>query len=710
MRLNAFLLSVILLTFVATPSHSTKKQIQTYEAGKLKSMINKSEYAEITDLSITGYVSDKDMKVIGSLINLETLDLRYAVCSNTFFPRLDKLSTLYLSVNGNYENYKKSKGVEVYAYSYIPQFKNLRQIFAKRSVMKHLSNIPTLTTVGLYDDWFIEEKNSVKIDTLVIWDDNCDNFYVKKNYGGFIPNIIINAVTGESILPYYDASRKDYKGINILPNPNSVENRKLVQTPRILDLSDVRVIPNDYFAKAEMDSIVFSTNLRYIGSHAFYKCPNLTRATFKNKECRLTIDNSFYDSNVKYFHFQGPVFFSCSKAEYCTYIFDAPSVIKLRPCKYSNFVFNSRPEEIEWETAENNVVFSPKGELDYYSHLFGGKKYEFLVVEQGHDTKSYNIKMERPGTILSYLPIKELLYIDSLTITGTLYETDLEVIEQCKMLRYLDISRTYFTSSPEKRKQEREDAEQWRALFGLIGNMADVKYNNFEMTSEDYIFTKLFAELAKQSSDVKDTKKLSFGLRGAFCNMQFLQEVVMPYRAKTITNCFNDCLRLRKVKLPLYVEYVSGFNRCFSLSDIDFPSTINGIKGFTHCHTFEKIDLSHLTFKVNYNKETLWEHAFNDCASLRELRLPQGITHCYNWFSYDLSSDIPMKIYFPNTLQYVSNNCFDNKELHFASRTAPSGSFDIRGKCVIYCPKGCVTSYYNAISISDRDKVEFIEE
>ena len=55
---------------------------------------------------------------------------------------------------------------------------------------------------------------------------------------------------------------------------------------------------------------------------------------------------------------------------------------------------------------------------------------EKYVLEKGRKTKSYTLNLEKPGTILSNLPLDDLDIIDSLTIVGFLYDTDMKIFAQ----------------------------------------------------------------------------------------------------------------------------------------------------------------------------------------------------------------------------------------------------------------------------------------
>ena len=72
--------------------------------------------------------------------------------------------------------------------------------------------------------------------------------------------------------------------------------------------------------------------------------------------------------------------------------------------------------------------------------------------ENGSMVLEYNIKLEKPGTILDQLPIDMLNKVNSLTIIGILDENDIAIINKCKSLKFLDLSHCYTTLSEKLQK------------------------------------------------------------------------------------------------------------------------------------------------------------------------------------------------------------------------------------------------------------------
>ena len=139
-----------------------------------------------------------------------------------------------------------------------------------------------------------------------------------------------------------------------------------------------------------------------------------------------------------------------------------------------------------------------------------------------------------------------------------MYETDLKSLENCKNMRYLDLSRTYITYSPEKVKADRENQKYMAALFAFMGEVADAKFNNYEMGVMNHAYVKGFAKLMEQSFNVKEADPGCVIPADAFkIQMNRLEEVILPQRTSSIGNrAFHSCHALKNVKLPPYLQTI----------------------------------------------------------------------------------------------------------------------------------------------------------
>lgn len=718
-------------------SYATEKEVDVQEPGKLKKLIDKKEYLDITSLTIKGEINDKDMKVIECLTNLVSLDMSDVKGRFYYFPTLSKLQKLILSENCE-NNYRDVKGEYVHISDGIKTCTSLRTVRVRGEIANKIAGLPNLKTIaivfdkyGLYSDGGL----CVPIDTMILASSMDGGYHsVGTTYCNFKPRYIINS-KGETILNAYEPNRTDYKGINILPRLS--ENAQ-INTPENLDLSDVHVIPSGYFKNGTMRTIKFSEQLRCIHSGAFENCKNITSIVFPGE--KTTLKFSWYNvfagcTNLKEIHFCGPVILEdMNEGNRMTLTFDKPSSICIKNphSPFDHFVFNAVPVKFEigdWNCEFTNVVSYveiPKGSKDKFMALCkrNDKKsdYEKCLFEQGAKLKSYDIKVEKPGTILSYLPMTELESIDSLTITGFLYETDIKIIEKCNRLSYLNLGKTVVTYSPELLKKHYAEREALGALFGMLGAMADAQYDNYEMGALDHAYTKAFVSLVQQdAASVKKGSEKSIIPAGSFSKMNFLKTVILPYRVVQISDqVLSDCPNLEHVELPLYLESIGKdcFKNCVRLKDIKFPQSLNCIESgcFENCNSIEVVDLSHCLFTSHWNNVS-WDDVFANCLRLKELRLPQGITY-WGWIRCNkrINENTPhiLKVYFPETAKEgkgIELHDYGNCELHFKSENAPGSLGEAASGCkvVIYCPKGSTTSYFNAVG-GKLERIKIIEE
>lgn len=719
-------------------SYATEKEVDVQEPGKLKKLIDKKEYLDITSLTIKGEINDKDMKVIECLTNLVSLDMSDVKGRFYYFPTLPKLKTLYLPQYIG-DNYRISKGKEIHISDCILTNTSLQTIYMTSSIARNVGAMPNLHKVGLYNVNIHKEESerseSIPIDTIVIWGEHNDLF-ANSTFCGYLPKIVLNRHTKSTILNAFEPNRTDYKGINILP---VLREGQQVNTPEILDLSDVVSIPARYFRNGTMKKLVLSEQLQFIGDNAFENCNNLKEVTFPGKTVSLEMYGWAFNgcSNLKYVHFLGSVQVrnpDSVEGNHCVVEFDKPSSICIEYARspFEHFVFNAVP--VEFEIGDGNCEFTnvvlyveiPKGSKDKFLALCSSAErradYEKCIFEQGAKLKSYDIKVEKPGTILSYLPMTELESIDSLTITGFLYETDIKVIEKCHRLSYLNLGKTVVTYSPELLKEQYAEREALGALFGMLGAMADAQYDNYEMGALDHAYTKALVSLVQQdAASVKKGSEKSIIPAGSFSKMNFLKTVILPYRVVQIRDkVLSDCPNLEHVELPLYLESIGKdcFKNCARLKDIKFPQSLNSIGNgcFKNCNSIEVVDLSHCLFTSHRNYVS-WDDVFANCLRLKELRLPQGITYLSSIRCAErINENNPhiLKVYFPETAKKgegIKLHNYGNCELHFKSENAPESLGEAASGCkvVIYCPKGSTTSYFNAVG-GKLERIKIIEE
>ena len=320
---------------------------------------------------------------------------------------------------------------------------------------------------------------------------------------------------------------------------------------------------------------------------------------------------------------------------------------------------------------------------------------------------SYDIFVPEGNTILSYLPISALKTINTLKVSGILYEDDIAVIQKCENLRHLDLSLAYITESPEK--QGKDLAEQQllkeyvQQVLSLRESVGEELYNRGEINASQYARNKIGvdaanAELSKMNITKSD--KSCYLPAGAFANMTNLETVILPLEANGIqSGCFVGCIRLKKVVLPPYLSFIGAdaFAKCIQLTSIDFPNSLTSINyrafngsglinvDLSKCHWGKK-ELG--AFYTDYSQIVDWGNGRRtEVPAVKKVyKLPQGVEIVrYRNTEGDT-------IYFPSSLTTLKNSQFKCTVL-FASPNPPyvDGSIE---DCIVYCPKGSKTKYF----------------
>lgn len=324
-----------------------------------------------------------------------------------------------------------------------------------------------------------------------------------------------------------------------------------------------------------------------------------------------------------------------------------------------------------------------------------------------------SVQLKKPGTFLSVIPIEALPLIDSLTITGFLYDTDIKVLSSCSDLKYIDLRYAIIGPSPETQREMEARRNFWLGFAGVLSQQADNAYVDFNLSTTDYQFVKTFSKIIEQGS-IKGKIISCYVPQNALSELPELTTVLLPITATILEdNALSFCPKLTKVVLPKAVKHISTgcFSYCASLRNIDFPTTVTYIGSWTvrdskvRCSfafsEIEKIDLS----KCKYEMSS-WSCDLKGCTSLKEIRFPQNIK-TIEYFDLNLrKGGRNLKAYFPASLESLGDIYYmswDSGELHFKSTVPPDGALR---NCTIYVPKGSTTAYYSKFGNSNK----YIEE
>ena len=226
------------------------------------------------------------------------------------------------------------------------------------------------------------------------------------------------------------------------------------------------------------------------------------------------------------------------------------------------------------------LIHIPRGARDKYQ--LGNWK-GIIVHEEGENT-NYEFVVEKPGTLNQYLTTDVIASATSLTLTGILYDTDMKVLDQCKGLRMLDLTKTIILESPETAKKKREEAEDFFAAVGLMFNLgaaqAEHDYNKGHGNIADAIGTKALASYFNELMDMPRAEiKPSEECLSPSLNLPQLEEIRLPIVLKNLKSICTNKPNLKRIQFPAAMETMSSsaFNGCKSLEKLELPSTLKEI-------------------------------------------------------------------------------------------------------------------------------------
>ena len=603
---------------------------------------------------------------------------------------------------GIYESLKdQSQGLELVFAAISPNFNNYLQSCSNPTDAKIAYMLYLKANKGGYKDAAMKIGNLLKEHN----DAAAIDYYKKAGDSGkeAMKSCIQMVLNNITFTKYNKETDAVFISDNIIYPETGYENKK-----RLLVLKDVGQI--DILRGMHVDEILFEETNN----------PLIINGT------------EFYGDNCKEIVFTRPIFLDSYvlKGFKGTIVFNK-EVVNTQPYVLGEYglekvVFKQVPQILNKEFICKRSLYSGLGLNVEKIEIPEGTMSKFLafgipedaLFESGHASLSLTAKLEKPNSILSVISPDKLKDIDSLTVIGYMYETDVKVLSGCKRLRYLDLSRAYITYSPEEKKniQQRQDA--FKALFSFMGVAADAKYLDGNMSTMDYAFTKGFTRLVSESPD-KITKADNGCIipTRSFQNMGCLETVILPYRTSEIeSHSFKYCSSLRNVVLPKHLKIIGQgcFHGCKSLQNIDIPASIKSI-GIADMGTgvlddegsftdtgLTKLDLSKCVFDEATGPGGLvkWCFTARDNEALKDIRIPQGATFVQLMLHHTQN----FSLHFPASVNTIFMRYIEgNNTYHFKSMTPPRFTeVEIRNSTV-YVPKGSTTAYYAAYGNTNKD-------
>lgn len=417
--------------------------------GSLAKMLKKWEYPDIKKIRVVGEVGEKDMLALQSK-PFTTIDLSDAVFNGSCYPYSDKNNEKFMQCVFNVPYYT----------TLLKMFKcgkNKDQLYPIELFLRgnveasHTIYISANTSLGMNFGDRPDRDESKSILKIVFYDRKNDNSILCKRSGGALDNIRWGVIVDIWVVPdksYLSVNKQhnniffDYNVLHVLNN-NEVYIKKfkkdygdfyLENAVEIVDehpgfdnlwgsatFNKLKVIPPFCFSDSKLSEIHLRS-VEKIGGQAFYS------SRIRNITLPATI--RFIDESA----------FAVEGGKFSTVELEGtmPPILDTKEDEYWHF---------------NDICFVvPQGSLPNYSSGIWGK---IKVREKGFNP-NISIHCEQPGTLNSYLTPEVLNNTDSLVLSGTIYDTEKELVKKIKWLKNVDWSGVTVVKSPETIAAERE--------------------------------------------------------------------------------------------------------------------------------------------------------------------------------------------------------------------------------------------------------------
>lgn len=183
-------------------------------------------------------------------------------------------------------------------------------------------------------------------------------------------------------------------------------------------------------------------------------------------------------------------------------------------------------------------------------------------------------------------------------------------------------------------------------------------------------------------------------------NMQRISQIVLPKSMPNASFAFSFQYTHSLKKIVMNTEKsdlgASSFRDCFALQNIvqTSPFGVLGNYAFSGCYN--------LTGTIRVVGPTVGQYAFQNCASLSEIVLEEGVESTGRGV-FDRCSSL-VEISFPSTVKSIEyqaiTNCYNLKIIHVRAITPPTADYrvfqGIQSGAVVYVPSGSVEAYKTA--------------
>lgn len=617
MQKNLFLTLYFLLCTCLTIS-AQSLSIDCDKPGKLSKLLKGNE--DITALTITGTLNGKDLEAIYALTNLNTLNLQHA----------SLLGDYTMTLGEGKE--KSKKNFSEYVLYYAPQspIKNLYLPVCIESVEPApkpytLDNLYLITSRGLFGNGIIRQKIAKNIHLDYDWP------YSSCSWDEFLEDGAKFEKSGEPVI--------DTLFVSHCINSFEIEDI----TPRVLVCGDKTVLVRWTGNKSEItrEDLKGFDAIAY-GAFAYH----------------TEIDDVSIPANITQIP---PACFWGLGLRSIT--MDAVKKIGEEAFRALVVNFNmTEPPLIEGGhyddgILQGSIINIPAGTRKQYQ--LGEWKREIVHAED--DKTDYDIVVETPGTLSKHITKEVASMATSLTLTGVLYDTDIDILNKCTGLNYLDLTRTLILESPETAKRKNEELEGLVAMIVGLSNIAaessqhayEVGYGNLIDAIGTTAIADYFNQLVENTpkTEVIPSKEC---LTPEIHDLKRLRELRLPLLLKYLGSGISGLSQVKKIVFPPALEIISphAFDNDLSLDSLILPKSVIGFDTSYHYHGaaaegYDGIKVLDLSKTQITEIPELWLHnAFGEKSSIREIRFPKNL----NKFNLVMSiySKEPCDIYIPN--------------------------------------------------------------
>lgn len=667
----------------------SQSSVYVEKPGKLEKTMKKKDIPlTVKELQIEGILNDDDFVFISSLSDLEILKL----------------------INVEFDaNSKKNKGkfindkvlllsgfpslVKLYLINTSGDYYNLSNIFIRNNSLKKLQYLQMPSNVALstdypngaynlveleytktngylkflkqrefskYKKYFIHEEFKTK-NTSIIWVHHLILPSFEELYAPslkyIVPITVKSTKDDKTMLTYWHDTFNQSaleKVDSLAPGIFSGSNLKQITIP-----SNIKAIPRNCFKDCRGLKEVEMEGVTDIKQYAFSGTA-LTKVTIPSTIKEIE-DLAFDGSKINEIIFSGqypPVLYFDNEKNYD---------YDLRGIRYK------RNTNIDLSFLKGCDIIIPKNSRSNYSIGY----WKELPLKEPTETSEYKFIVEKPGTLNSIITNEIKRTATSISLKGNLYDTDLEIINQCTHLRYLDLSNTFISISPETLKKKQAEREFLSELFSNVADAAkeisNEQYNNGKEDLSTHVRTHVDATILKKASESLNSKEAksdpSCIIPGVvFSELKTLKYIKLPLQLASLSNL--GLSAIETIILPPSLERIEkyAFANYENLKTIEIPASVKhiGSEAFKGCKSLEVLDLSKTSI------EDLYSRTFDDMMSLKELRLPKTIkkASCFISGSINVYCDI---------------------------KEAPEG-LKFGPKVILHIPKGTKPGWINACS------------